>query len=363
MNRLAIAGAALAAIGLPALLANGASLDSGMPRYDNVVVIVEENKDYGSILGSPDAPALNDYAHKYGYATHYYAVSHPSEPNYVAMAGGSTYGIRDDDAFYCTPRDLRPHCAGSGEVGYPDHTIAKPDVTSQLEAAGLTWKDYNESLPAAGSLAIVAPDPHAKDVPPTLNVYASKHSGFLNFASVQNDPNRASKIVDFGQLHRDLASGNLPNFSFIVPNLCNDMHGADAAGTPDDCSEMQQGKLIGRGDRNLREIVSAITSTPLWQSSKNVAIVVTFDEDGHDGNEGCCGTDQSDPANAGGGHILTIVMTNHGPRGAVDDTPYSHYSLLRTVEDAFGIGTHLGQASAPGVVPMSKLFVVTTAHA
>jgi hypothetical protein len=56
-------------------------------------------------------------------------------------------------------------------------------------------------------------------------------------------------------------------------------------------------------------------------------------------------------------------MTNHGPRGAVDDTPYSHYSLLRTVEDAFGIGTHLGQASAPGVVPMSKLFVVTTAHA
>ena len=131
MIRLAIAVAALAAIGLPALLAHGASLDSGMPRYDNVVVIVEENKDYGSILDSPDAPAISGYAHKYGYATHYYAVTHPSEPNYVALAGGSTYGIRDDDAFYCKPRDLRPHCKDSGTAGYPDHTIDKPDVTAR----------------------------------------------------------------------------------------------------------------------------------------------------------------------------------------------------------------------------------------
>ncbi|MGR4065906.1 MAG: phosphoesterase, partial [Vulcanimicrobiaceae bacterium] len=60
--------------------------------------------------------------------------------------------------------------------------------------------------------------------------------------------------------------------------------------------------------------------------------------------------------------VLTIVMTNHGPRGAVDDTPYSHYSLLRTIEDAFGIGTHLNRASAPGVVPMTKLFALTSAH-
>jgi len=95
----------------------------------------------------------------------------------------------------------------------------------------------------------------------------------------------------------------------------------------------------------------------VWASADNVAIVITWDEDS--GNRvGCCASDPASAANFGGGHIATVVVTNHGPRGVADPTPYNHYSLLRTLEDAFGIRTYLRHAddTAKGVVPMLPLF-------
>lgn len=329
-----------------------------MPRYSHIFVIMEENKDYGEIIGSPDAPTLTRLAKTYGMAARFYAETHPSEPNYVALVGGYTYGIRDDDAFYCRPRDTRPHCPNSSSVGYVNHTIDAPNLATQLEAAHLTWKNYNESLPEAGSLAVLATDEKAKNIPADLPVYASKHSGFVNFASVQHDPNRKNHLVGFDAMRKDLASGDVPNFSLIIPNLCNEMHGA-GDDAPEDCSFAHLHKLIWRGDENVREIVAAIMGSPVWRASSNAAIVITFDEDDHGGKEHCCGADANDPANSGGGHIATIVVTNHGPRGIVDPTPYSHYSLLRTIEDAFGIPVHLRQANASGVVPMLPLFATS----
>ena len=119
-------------------------------------------------------------------------------------------------------------------------------------------------------------------------------------------------------------------------------------------------KLIWRGDSNVKRIVDAIVASPVWKAPSNSAIVITFDEDDHGGKSGCCGTDPNDPSNSGGGHIATVVVTNHGPRGVVDATPYSHYSLLRTIEDAFGIQTHLQHAADPTVVPMLPLFAPTS---
>jgi hypothetical protein len=105
--------------------------------------------------------------------------------------------------------------------------------------------------------------------------------------------------------------------------------------------------------------------SPVWTAPGNTAIVVTFDESGYrvypGEPSGCCGWDLAVPSLAGGGRIPTIVITNHGPRGLRDATPYNHFSLLRTVEDAFGIEEHLGHAGddAKGVVDMQPLFMAS----
>lgn len=313
-------------------------------HFKHIFVIVEENKNAERIVGTEDAPTITALAKQYGYATQFYAESHPSEPNYVAMVGGYTYGIRDDDAFYCHANDARRSCSNSNRPNYANHTIDAPSLASVLEARGLTWKNYDEDLPAPGSLAVYS------------HLYASKHDGFINFASVQHDPGLAKKMVGFDRLFADLRAGSVPNFSLIVPNLCDEMHGTGDPADGLDCSYAIRDKLIGRGDANVKRIVDAIFASPVWTAPGNAAIVVTFDEDDGGGHTGCCGTDPADPANAGGGHVATVVITNHGPRGVVDATPYSHYSLLRTIQDAFGLHPYLGRAASPGVVPMIPLF-------
>jgi phospholipase C len=335
--------------------------DLAVPRYKHIFVIMGENKDWFRIDGSANAPRLAALAKAYGDATHFYGEVHPSEANYVALVGGSTFGIHDDDAYYCTPGSTRPSCQHAGNAGYATHSLDAPHLGTQLEAAGLSWKNYNESIPEAGSLAVVGSNP-VLDGPNAVPYYASKHSGFINFASVQQDPQRTDRVVGYDALQRDLASGDLPSFGLIIPNLCNDMHGMKAgAGVPDDCVYEHLDALIQRGDAAMGKTVDAIMASATWRSSDNVAVVVTFDEDDGTGREGCCGVTPNAPSNFGGGHIATIVITNHGPRGIVDATPYNHYSLLRTIEDAFGIRDYLGLAgaSSQGVKPMLPLFRVS----
>ena len=299
----------LAALTAVALILNGTA-PAAVPRYDHIFVIVDENKDLNRIVGRPVAPAINAAATAYGYASHYDAVAHPSEPNYVALVGGDTFGIRDDGPF-------------------TKNAVDAPSIAAQLDAAHLTWKGYYEDIPAPGSLAT------------TAGLYASKHSGFLNFTGVQHDPQRAAHLVGFDQFERDTASNRLPNFALIVPNLCNDMHGAWGSGVPSNCWPTNTSSLIARGDSAFKAIVDRLTATPLWKSSANVAIVLVFDEDDGGGTEG------------GGGRVPAIVMANHGPRKVVDDTPYTHYSLLRTIEEAFGLAS-LGHAQE--ATPMTQLF-------
>jgi phospholipase C len=352
--RAAVARAVLVALIAPLTASAGGvtlAFDAQIPRYQHVFVIVAENKDFAEVVGSRNAPSLNALASEYGYATHFYAETHPSEPNYVALVGGYTYGIRDDDAFFCTPHMENPSCPHSDAPGYVDHTVDAPNLASQLEAAHLDWKEYLESIPAPGSLVASA------------GMYAAKHSGFVNFASVQRDPRRAEHLVGFAQFAADLRADRFPALAFVIPNVCDEMHGAPPGPrTPAGCNWNDFGSLVRRGDDRIGSIVHALTSTALWRSSQNVAIVVTFDENGAGTYAGCCGNDPSDPANRGGGRIPTIVITNHGPRHAVDATPYSHYSLLRTIEDAFGVHPYLGRAAAPGVVPMLPLFRVAPAR-
>jgi len=105
-------------------------------------------------------------------------------------------------------------------------------------------------------------------------------------------------------------------------------------------------------------LVARLQATKAWASADNVAIVITFDEGAGKTREGCCAVTPEALSNFGGGHIPTVVITNHGPRGLNDPTPYNHYSLLRTIEDAFRLPDHLGHAADAdkGVVAMAPLF-------
>jgi phosphatidylinositol-3-phosphatase len=351
-------GAALGVAAVGVAGARTAQKAEGVPRFAHVFVIIEENKDYDQIVGGANAPTISRLAREYGDATHMYGEVHPSEANYVALLGGDTFGIHDDDPYYCKPGSTDANCAGAAEPGYVDHTVHARDLGDQLVARGLSWKGYYEDLPAPGSLAYIASDPKVSDGSRATALYASKHSGFVNFAQVQSAPDRAERIVGFDQLDRDLASGRLPSFALIVPNQCNEMHGLVGAKVPVDCQAQNKAALIQRGDAEVAHLVEAIERTPAWNGSGNFAIVITFDEGAGKTRDGCCGVTPNAISNFGGGHIPTIVVTNHGPHRLADDTPYNHYSLLRTIEDAFGVEEYLGHAanSDQGVKPMAKLF-------
>lgn len=341
-----------------------AHAQNDMPRYAHIVVIIEENHTADEIMGNAAAPNINRLAKQYGYASQFYAERHPSEPNYVAILGGDTFGIADDDAYYCKPLMKDVGCPHSSDPGYVDHTIAAPSLPDQLTAHGLSWKGYFESIPAPGS-----PDyrwPSAKEPaagkPDAL--YAAKHNGFMNFKTVQGDPLRANRIVGLDALDRDLALGTLPAYAQIVPDQCDDMHGLKGDNVPASCAKPSG--LIARGDMMIATLVAKIMRSSAWTGAGNAAIVITFDENDDETPtnhpDGCCGSDPRDPHNPGGGWIPTIVMSNHGPRGLDDSTPYNHYSLLRTTEAAFGITQYLGHAadSAKQVKTMLPLFAVGT---
>ena len=289
---------------------------SGIPAFSHVFLIMLENHSYGEVIGSPNAPHINALAQAYGLETNYYGVTHPSEPNYVASIGGAYFGIRDDGP-------------------YNTHTIDGPSLASQLEAAGLTWKTYQQALPYAGFTGTQYPISG-----PIL--YASKHDPFLNFAGIQNNPAELQHIVPDTQLATDLQDNQAPNFSYIVPDQCHDMHGT--IGCTDAAS------LIQAADTYTNNTVNEIISSQVWQEGNN-AIIVTVDEDDYSPtNLGCC------DANPGGGHVATVVITSNGPRGVVDDQPANHYSLLLTIEDAFRLGCLRNACHSSNVRPLSALF-------
>jgi hypothetical protein len=334
-----------------------------VPRYDHILVIIAENHGFAQIIGNPNAPNLNRLAKQYGSATQFYAEVHPSKANYIAILAGDTFGIHDDDAYYCGAGSTDRDCYSADKISpYVDHTVTARSLADQLEEQHLTWKGYYESIPAPGSKAVYHPDSrHPVPGQPT-ELYAAKHNGFMQFRAVQNDPALGTKIVGFDQLDRDLARGEMPSYAHIVPNQCNEMHGRDGRHVPPDCRFNNEAGRIARGDKAIGALVEKIQASPIWSAPRNSAIVITWDEDDDppekDGTQGCCGHDPKSLANFGGGHIPTIVVTSHGPRGVTDDTPYNHYSLLRTTEDAFCIKEYLGHAAdaAAGVKSMAKLF-------
>jgi hypothetical protein len=290
------------------------------PQYDHVFLLVEESMGYTAIIGNQYAPTFNVLAKDYGVATNYTGVGDPSEPNYVAMLGGDTFGITDDSPYW-----------------FPGHTVSAANLLSQLEGAGKNWRGYFQDMPYAGYRGYCYPD-KCNGIPDADTLYVSKHNGIVNFADLQT-PTEMAKMFPLAQLSADLAAGTVPNFSYIVPNECTDMHGAPPwCVDSDNTGTVQQSWLIANADRFVGQLVNEITSSAMWKTGNN-AIVITFDE-----------------GNKASSQIATFVITNHGPRGVADKTSYNHYSLLASLQQTFGLGCLLNSCSA---TPMTSLFAIT----
>jgi hypothetical protein len=370
----AAVGLALSAVngaGATPLPGQGAGIRDGV-AFDHVYVIMLENHSKSSVIGDADAPFITGLAHQYGMAARYYGATHPSMPNYLASIAGDNFGIQDDD----------------------DQNVVNLDRTNlvdQLEAAHVSWRAYLQTLPAdkldrfGPTLATASSDADPVQPGKQVPLYAKKHNPFVLFDDVKNSPRRLSHVEDYSRLGADLNGGAAPQFVWITPNQCNDMHGGvydTVPGHPETpCpygstkDDPNDAALKHKADTFVKGAVSTITHSRAW--TKRSALVVVTDENDFTGNEqtggwetadGCCDSPYvpaGDPrispdwpgGTYGGGLIPAIVVTAGGPRHFVDNTPYNHYSLLTTIEDNWHLG-HIGHAGdrANGVVPMWPLF-------
>ena len=264
-----------------------------LPNFSHVFLIVMENEESTGIMGNNAAAYINTLATGHGLATQYFAVSHPSLPNYLALTAGSTFGIASD-------------CTGC----YVDAT----NIADQVESSGRSWKAYLESMPSSCFVGDAYP-------------YMQKHNPFIYYDDVRTNPARcAEHVVPFTQLSTDLVNGTVPNLAWITPNMCNDMH---------DCS-------IATGDAWLADVVPGILTSSAFQNGG--VLFITWDEG--ESSAGCCG-------NATGGQVATLVIAPNGVAGLRSTIAETHYSLLRTIEDAWGLSA-LGQAAS--AVAMREYF-------
>jgi phosphatidylinositol-3-phosphatase len=342
----------------------------GVPKLDHVFVIVLENHNsfasFGSngILDNPQAPQITALANKYNYASNYNGVWHPSLPNYVAMItgdwvgtdvigtghsypAGSNVGISDDDSASVSI-DYSPPANPS----FHRWRVNKPSLAGQLVKAGKDWRAYLQNLPISGT--------HFANWPGDNNVaklYAVKHNPFPYVAEVQDDPSQFAKQVPIDQLFGDLGSGHVPAFSYIVPDQCRDMHGLGNPLAPCGGAFDTDDNDIKRGDDETGWLVSAITGSEVWEHGRN-ALFVVFDEGNgpltcpsynpDTATDTLSGTllpaaDCYNPANFDD-KVVLIAITNYGVRGVTDARFQSHYSLLKTIEAAFGL-PYVGHAA------------------
>ncbi len=296
---------------------------STLKNFQHVFVIMMENTGYDSLIGNPNAPWINAAAAKYGLATNAYGVTHPSQPNYIALTSGSTNGVINDN----------------------DTTISVPNLVDQLEAGGRTWRDYQQSL----SLCTTKLDHSCGN-----QLYERKHNPFVSYSDVQSSPARMANVVDFSQFATDLSGRHAPAFSFIAPDQCHDMHGR--AATPSDpCDFSNVQDLIATGDAFLSSTVRAITSSSAWTG--NSLIVITWDESDFTGSgpfgfgdtSGCC------DANPGGGHVVTLTISHSDHSARTSNVAYNHYSILATIEDGWHLGCLAFTCDTANVMPMTDL--------
>jgi phosphatidylinositol-3-phosphatase len=376
--------AALALAGSPAASARTrprADVHStAMPPIHHVWVINLENESFGYTFGRPkSAPYLSQtLAGEGALLTDYYGIGHDSLDNYIAQVSGQApdYDTGQDcevfipfvqfegENFEKWTKDGQ--LTGEGCV-YPPYVKT---VGNQMSAQGLSWKAYAEDMgkdpkrdgttetklgPACGHPKLGQTD-YTDDTEPANDSYATRHNGFMYFESVIGNQGYCDAHVQtIARLVPDLSSAaTTPDLSFVTPNTCNDAHDIPK------CQNGEKGGL-GKADEWLEKWVPRIVGSPAY--AEGGMVVITFDESGEDSDAGgCCGEVEGrgldDPSHPnvnqpglygpGGGRIGAVVLSPFVRPGTRSKADYNHYSLLRTIEDIFGLG-HLGDAKQPQV--------------
>ncbi len=454
----------------------------GVPAYDNIFVVIEENKSTDVIVGNSRAVNINYILNKYNQLTTYYSTGNPSEPNYTALGGGDDFGITDDNWFGCgavagtpyavtdvafaggTASDGQPLPAqgalpppgtsvnptragysaasatcGDAPTGGTVHNIPGDNLFSLMSRTGRTIRTYSESMnPGQDVRADSIADANVTatyDATNRLNgftnldgstpnltgtagygvvngLYKVKHGPSIAYQSARNLPEfAATNRTIFGtqyqeadwrnssaypipsgwiydQFSKDLATGDVGNINFIVPDQCDDMHGV---GSDTSCVSNNNGQANGvmRADIYLGMVVKKIQASALWKNpQKRVAIVVMYDEGEGGSNGSCCGwnaggknsgaapvtvdatgkaTATTAPSNYtsgnfGHGNSIFGIISNQQDVGTAkkniaDSDSYSHFSFLRTLQDMFQVADPAVDASYLNRAKYTEAFI------
>jgi len=286
---------------------------AGPGAVRHVVWIWFENKRFDRIIGPTgsqarrESPFTNAVAEACGLATDYRSVTHPSLPNYLAAVSGSSAGITSD----CSPADC-------GD-------LSEPSLFGELEQAGLDWRVFSDAMPSNCDMQ-------------TEGRYATKHNPALYFADAADDCQQWDLPLGTprgGPLATALAADDLPAFSLVVPDLCNDTHDCDVAA----------------GDAWLQTWLPQLAGGEAYTSGRTV-VFITWDEGDHGSHAQHClgrGGDESC-------HVATLVVAPRVAAGTTSQQPYSHYSLLRTTQELLGLPDLLGRAGDPASASMRAAF-------
>ncbi|MGZ4812372.1 MAG: alkaline phosphatase family protein [Terriglobales bacterium] len=259
-----------------------------------MVVVLEENHSYSQVIGNSAMPFLNQLATANSVATQYDANAHPSLPNYFMMTTGQLITL--DNKF--------------------PGPVADDNMVRELMTAGKSWKSYAESLPSVGYTG--------GDKYP----YVRHHNPFTYFTDVIGTA-QAANLVPFPQFSADLSAGQLPNFSFIIPNLQHDGHDCLDGGTT--CSDNDK---LAAADTWLQQNIGPVLNDPNFQASG--LLIVVFDEGA-----------LSDLA-GGGGHVAMVMAGTGVKKGFVSNVSHDHAALLRLVLKGLGVPNLPGSAGIAG---------------
>lgn len=262
-----------------------------VPNFSHIIVLIFENKEFGSVVGNSQMSYFNLLADTYTLLTQHYAVTHPSLPNYLALAGGDTFGILDN-------------C-----IHFEECHIDQPSLPDLIEQSGRTWKTYQDDMP----------EPCFEG--DTLR-YVRKHNPFIFFDPIRLDSQRCRRsIVPLSELDSDLAAGQLPNFVFITPDICYSAH---------DCT-------MDYADEFIKNHVDKLFSF-LEPTGEPYLIILTWDEG--QGDHSCCGLPE-----LAGGRVATVLISPQVKQNYQDPTPYTHYSILKTILESWSL-PYLGQTAS-----------------
>jgi phosphatidylinositol-3-phosphatase len=363
IGAIGVVSAALAGAATPggpaagaAATASAAAAATSAPYIRHVFVIVLENESASTTFGpSSPAPYLSKTLTAEGaYVPHYYGIGHDSSDNYIAMISGQAPNVENQaDCQYFvnfTPATIGAYGQTQGEgCVYPPQVQT---IAGQFDAAGLTWRDYDEGMgadPTREPTVCAHPGIGAKDETEkatSADEYATRHNPFVYFHSIIDDTTLCdSHVVNLDLLPQDLSSAaGTPNYTFITPDLCDDGHDSP-------CANGDPGGLA-QADGFLREWVPRIMRSPAFKTQGGL-LIITSDEAATSDSSSCCGeipgpgSPKPGISGPGGGDVGAVLLSPCIAPGTVSDQPYNHYAMLRSVEDFFGLA-HLGYAALPG---------------